>query len=106
MERKRVEEEKVEKGNGKGGGFKVLGEGDRPQLEYPRVWQYTIIGTDREKMRAAVKECIDNQECEVRDSKQKGKYFSQKFEAYVTSEEERNEFFRRLQSHKDIKFVL
>jgi putative lipoic acid-binding regulatory protein len=57
-------------------------------------------------MRAAVKECIDNQECEIEDNNTHGKYFSQKFEAYVTSEEERNEFFKRLQNHKDIKFVL
>jgi putative lipoic acid-binding regulatory protein len=57
-------------------------------------------------MRQAVKECIDNQECKVEDNNSHGKYHSQKFEAYVTSEEERNEFFKRLQNHKDIKFVL
>jgi len=57
-------------------------------------------------MREAIKECIDNQEVKIEDNNQKGKYYSQKFEAYVTSEEERNEFFKRLQKHKDIKFVL
>ena len=61
---------------------------------------------DKEKMRNAVKECINNQECKVEDNKSHGKYHSQKFEAYVTSEEERNEFFKRLQNHKDIKLIL
>jgi len=78
----------------------------KKEITYPRKWGYTIIGTDREKMRQAVRECIDNQECEVRDSKQHGKYYSQKFEAVVNSEEERNRFYQRLQQHKDIKFVL
>jgi putative lipoic acid-binding regulatory protein len=76
------------------------------KIEYPRMWGFRIIGEDKEKMRQAVKECIDNQECKVEDNNTHGKYHSQKFEAYVTSEEERNEFYKRLQQHKDIKFVL
>jgi len=76
------------------------------KIEYPRMWGFRIIGEDKEKMKKAVKECIDNQDCKIEDNNQKGKYCSQKFEAYVTSEEERNEFFKRLQNHKDIKFVL
>ncbi|WP_024787378.1 MULTISPECIES: DUF493 domain-containing protein [unclassified Lebetimonas] len=76
------------------------------KIEYPRIWGYTIIGEDKEKMKKAVKECINNQECEIKDSKSHGKYHSQKFEVYVTCEEERNEFFKRLNKHKDIKFVL
>ncbi len=76
------------------------------KIEYPRMWGFRIIGEDKEKMREAVKDCIPNQDIKVEDNNQRGKYFSQKFEAYVTSEEERNEFFKRLQGHKDIKFVL
>jgi putative lipoic acid-binding regulatory protein len=76
------------------------------KIEYPRMWGFRIIGEDKEKMRNAVKECINNQECKVEDNKSHGKYHSQKFEVYVTCEEERNEFFKRLQEHKDIKFVL
>jgi ATP-dependent phosphoenolpyruvate carboxykinase len=33
-------------------------------------------------MREAIKECIDNQEVKIEDNNQKGKYYSQKFEAY------------------------
>lgn len=76
------------------------------KIEYPRMWGFRVIGEDKEKMRKAIKECIDNQECKIEDNNAHGKYFSQKFEAYVTSEDERNEFFKRLQQHKDIKFVL
>jgi len=76
------------------------------KIEYPRMWGFRIIGEDKEKMREAVKECIHNQECKVEDNNSNGKYYSQKFEVYVTNEEERNEFFKRLQEHKDIKFVL
>jgi putative lipoic acid-binding regulatory protein len=79
---------------------------EKVEIEYPCHWEYTIIGTDREKMKKAVAECLDNQNCEVRDSKQHGKYFSQKFKAYVESEEERNRLFSKLQKHRDIKFVL
>ena len=76
------------------------------KIEYPRMWGFRVIGEDKEKMRDAIKECIDNQECKIEDNNTHGKYFSQKFEAYVTSEDERNEFFKRLKQHKDIKFVL
>ena len=79
---------------------------DKPKIEYPCMWGFRVIGEDKEKMKNAIKECIDNQECDVKDSNSKGKYNSLKFEAYCTSEEERNEFFKRLQNHKDIKFVL
>ncbi len=78
----------------------------RPDIKYPCMWGFRIIGEDKEKMKNAVKECIDNQECNIEDSKSNNKYHSQKFEAYCTSEEERNEFFKRLNKHKDIKFVL
>ncbi len=79
---------------------------ERPDIKYPCMWGFRIIGEDKEKMRNAVKECIDNQNVNVEDNNQKGKYYTQKFEAYCTSEEERNEFFKRLNKHKDIKFVL
>ena len=79
---------------------------ERPDIKYPCMWGFRIIGEDKEKMRNAVKECIDNQDVNVEDNNQKGKYYTQKFEAYCTSEEERNEFFKRLTKHKDIKIVL
>ncbi len=79
---------------------------DKKKIKYPCMWGFRIIGEDKEKMRAAVRECIDNQECKIEDNNSNGKYHSQKFKAYCTSEEERNEFFKRLQKHKDIKFVL
>ncbi len=76
------------------------------KIKYPCMWGFRIIGTDKEKMKTAVKECINNQECKIENNNQKSKYCSQKFQAYVASEEERNEFFKRLQNHKNIKFVL
>ena len=79
---------------------------DKPKVDYPCMWGFRVIGEDKEKMKQAIKECIDNQECDIKDSNSNKKYNSLKFEAYCTSEEERNEFFKRLQNHKDIKFVL
>ncbi len=76
------------------------------KITYPRMWGFRVIGEDKEKIRQAIKECIHNQECKVEDSKSNGKFHSQKFEAFVASEEERNEFFKRLQEHEHIKFVL
>ena len=79
---------------------------NKAEIKYPCMWGFRIIGEDKEKMRKAVKECIDNQDVNIEDNNQKGKYYTQKFEAYCTNEEERNEFFKRLNKHKDIKFVL
>ncbi len=79
---------------------------DRPNIEYPCMWGFRIIGEDKDKMKQAIKECIDNQECKVEDGNSNNKYSSLKFQAYCMNEEERNEFFKRLQNHKDIKFVL
>ena len=41
------------------------------KIEYPRMWGFRVIGEDKDKMREAIKECIDNQEVKVEDNNQK-----------------------------------
>ena len=75
------------------------------KLEYPRTWEFCIFGTDKEKMKCAVDECIPNK-LSHKDSKSTKKYHSQKVKVHVTSENERNELYKRLKDHPEIIYIL
>jgi putative lipoic acid-binding regulatory protein len=75
------------------------------KLEYPRVWEFCVFGKDKDKMKQAVEECIPNK-ISHEDSKSHKSYHSQKVKVNVSSEDERNELYKRLQDHPEIKYIL
>ena len=75
------------------------------KIEYPRTWEFCIFGTNKEKMRSAVEECIPNK-LSHNDSKSNKKYHSQKVKVHVNSEDERNELYSRLKNHPEIMYIL
>jgi len=75
------------------------------KIEYPRIWEFCIFGTDKDKMREAVKECIPNN-ISHEDSKTHKKFHSQKVKVHVNNEDERNELYKKLQDHPEIKYIL
>ncbi len=77
------------------------------EIEYPTVWRYKVIGENAKKTREAI-ESVTKRPTTVTFSKQsnRGKYQSFNADIMVHSEEEREEIFKKLKEHKDIKMVL
>ncbi|MEN6509976.1 MAG: DUF493 domain-containing protein [Smithella sp.] len=78
------------------------------QLEYPCSWTYKIIGTDRDEMKCAVYEIIQDRQCRISPSRQSetAKYFSLNVELTVESESHRTNLYEALKAHRAIILVL
>ncbi|MRJ02245.1 MAG: DUF493 domain-containing protein [Epsilonproteobacteria bacterium] len=76
-------------------------------IEYPTIWRYKVIGEDAQKTRKAI-ESVTKRPTTITFSKQsnRGKYQSFNADIMVHSEEEREQIYRDLKGHKDIKMVL
>ena len=80
----------------------------KPEINYPCLWQYKVIGTDREEILGSIRSIIGDIEHTISESKKssKGKYLSVNLELEVESEEMRNSIFGKLQVHASIKMVI
>lgn len=81
---------------------------DKAEIQYPRPWDYTVIGVDVAKIRAAVKEVIGNEAYTIKPSHKSkgGKYISLAVQTIVLDEPMRTRIFESLRSHADIRMVL
>jgi len=86
----------------------VVNDMGKPIIVYPVEWPYKIIGTDLSKIETAVEEIVNDRSFVLNKSNQsaKGKYISCNVIITVNTEDEKNSFFTKLSSHKDIKIVL
>jgi hypothetical protein len=83
-------------------------EGQSPEILYPCIWTYQVIGLDEAGIRAAVREVVGDlphtlqpgHVNKVRKSRSMG------LEARVESEVERLRIFDRLSKHPSIRFVI
>jgi uncharacterized protein len=78
------------------------------QLEYPCLWVYKIIGSDKDKMEAAVTEIVRDCKCKIslsRNSKT-SKYHCLNVELTVGSESQRTSLYEALKAHPAVKMVL
>jgi putative lipoic acid-binding regulatory protein len=75
------------------------------KLEYPRTWEFCVIGKDKEKLHEAIKECLPDH-FDHKYSKTHKSLNSQKAKVIVSSEEERNELYKKLQNHPEVKYIL
>ena len=83
-------------------------EGCKPEIHYPCVWQYKIIGMERQAVQAALSEQLGDAPyslSESRTSKQ-GKYISLNLELTVHDEEQRLHMYSALTADPSIKMVL
>lgn len=83
-------------------------ESNKPQIEYPCVWSYKIIGANVEQMVSAVEEVIIDFEYDLTPSNisRKANYFSLNLTVNVPSEHVRDRIFQKLTKHPAIKFVI
>jgi putative lipoic acid-binding regulatory protein len=78
------------------------------EIEYPCIWLYKIIGSEKNAMIMAINEIFAGSDHSLTFSNKSrtGKYISLNLEVTVHSEEARNFFFTALREHSSIKMVL
>ena len=83
-------------------------EQDRPDISYPCVWEYTVIGVGEDGMRQAVAAAVAMCEHTVAPSNtsRTGKYCSLRLEVRVADEAERDRIFRVLADHDEVAMVI
>jgi len=79
-----------------------------PEIVYPTSWKFKIIGTDKERLLACIKEVMKEKEhlCHLGNSSRKGKFHTYNASCEVESEEERNQLFYAFSNHYDVKMVI
>ncbi len=80
----------------------------KPEIHYPCLWQYRIIGKCRDDIMKTVADIVSAKEYMLTDSSKSsgGKYTSMRLELVVESEQERLSFYHQLVAHQAIKIVL
>lgn len=89
---------------------------DKPEINYPCLWGYKVIGTDEAALRLAVETCLaecfsDEPVCRpyelgfsrVSDG---GKYVSLSLSLEVRDEDERNTLFRALADRPEVRMLI
>lgn len=81
---------------------------ERPLIEYPCEWEYRVIGSDREQIRAAVAEVMGDATYSLTDANRsrEGRWLSMSLQVVVASEERRDAIHKALHEHRSIRFVL
>ena len=81
---------------------------DKPQIEYPCRWQYTVVGEDERALREILRLACALGEAGISFSQRSsgGRYVSLKADIMVASEEERLKIFHQIQSNPKVRFVL
>ena len=83
--------------------------GDRePEINYPTMWSYKVMGSDEERLRAAVKHVVGslNHELTVSNTSATGKYLSLHLRLVVHDKNQRHAIFHALREHADVLAVL
>ena len=82
--------------------------GCRPEIEYPCVWQYKVIGTERQAVREAIAACLGDAPYSVSDSRvsRGGRYVSLNLEVTVYSDFNRLRLYEVLGDHPAVKVIL
>jgi putative lipoic acid-binding regulatory protein len=88
--------------------MKQIPDDAHPEISYPTMWKYTVIGSGREKLEAAIAEVVEERSHKVSLSNvsSKGRYCSLTLELIVQSDDERKMIFNRLRDNPVVKYVL
>lgn len=80
----------------------------RAELAYPREWEYRVVGTSRDRVRATILDVTGGAEQSLTFSRfsESGKYISFVLEMEVRDEAHRNAIYRDLADRSCIKAVL
>jgi putative lipoic acid-binding regulatory protein len=80
----------------------------KPQITYPTNWGFKIIGKDKDKLEACIKEVLKDKEhlCSSGNTSKGGKFHSYNASCEVSSQEERDRIFKCFQDHPDVNMVI
>jgi putative lipoic acid-binding regulatory protein len=81
---------------------------EKPEINYPTNWGFKLIGRDKEKLKACIKEVMGDKEhlCSSGNASRTGKFHSYNTSCTVESEAERDKIFKCFQDHKDVDMVI
>ncbi len=81
---------------------------EKPNIEYPTSWGFKIIGKDKEKLLACIKEAMVEKDhlCTLGNQSKTGKFTTYNASCTVDTEEERNRIFKYFSEHSDIDMVI
>jgi putative lipoic acid-binding regulatory protein len=84
------------------------GQGCRPRIDYPCVWQYKVIVTEAKPVRTAISEHLGDAPYSLSESKRSsgGRYISLNLELTVHSDYHRLRLYEVLSAHPAVKVVL
>ena len=82
--------------------------GCKPEIEYPCLWQFRLIGQERTAMIKAITTLVGLTEDQIKDANVSsgGRYLSLKIELVVQGDEDRLATYRLLAGHPAIRMVL
>jgi putative lipoic acid-binding regulatory protein len=80
----------------------------KPEIQYPCEWSYTLIGLSADDIRDAAGEVFGNRSVTLSPSKKSrtGKYVSMYATLTVDSQQQRDSFFAALSGHDAIRMAL
>lgn len=80
----------------------------KPQIDYPCLWQYKVIGTAMHEILEAINSVVGDSDHTINESNKSsnGKYLSINLEMEVHSEDMRNLIFTELQRHPSLKMII
>jgi len=81
---------------------------EKPKIEYPTNWGFKIIGRDKDKLKACIKEVMGEKEhlCSTGNASKTGKFHSYNASCMVEDQEERDRLFKSFQDHDDVEMVI
>jgi len=81
---------------------------ERPEISYPTNWGFKLIGRDKDKLLACIKEAMGEKEhlCSLGNASRTGKFHSYNASCTVNTEEERNRIFKYFEDHEDVDMVI
>jgi len=81
---------------------------ERPEISYPTNWGFKLIGRDKDKLLACIKEAMGEKEhlCSLGNASRTGKFHSYNASCTVETEEERNKIFKYFEDHDDVDMVI
>ena len=81
---------------------------EKPSIEYPTNWGFKLIGRDKDKLLACIKEAMGEKEhlCSLGNASRTGKFHSYNASCSVDTEEERNRIFKYFEDHDDVDMVI
>ncbi len=81
---------------------------EKPEINYPVKWGFKVMGKEREKIEAAIKEVMGEKShiCKFSKASKNGKFSSYNAECTVDSKEERDALYKAFGDHMHIDYVL